>query len=555
MYILTLQTALQMDVALVRKIPFLLLRDGRYYARRVVSQELRSIIGKNELREPLGSDRRLAIERLPIAMVKINAQIDHARMALAAQLERNGKALAARSAPMSEDELARMHYQERLDLDLALRDLSDFWAGRSIDQGYVADTRAIAAGRASNEQIDEILGDVLRKYARRGNIAAEFGSTDWRRIARILADAELEALARTADRDEGIAIKDEHHPSHLAPVRKTVEIEPFVEPVSLRGLLDDHLKSLEAAGRGRSARKAWTPVFEDLISFVKQHRGLKGGASQQADDARRLTAEEIIAWRDAKLAVLSPKTVKDVYIASLKSVLARSVEDRKLVENAAANVKVRASAAPVTREKGFTDTEAASILMTCLNYVPADHANPANRESPHVTASKRWGPWLCALTGARVGEVLQLRKSDVREVDGIRFVRLTPEAGTVKARSYRDVPIHAQLTELGFLDFVARSEDGPLFYAHGADASKLPAQAVYNRIAKWLRALGLIPDGVSPNHGWRHRFKTLAREAGLDPRVVDAIQGHTGRTASDGYGDVTLRAKKAAIDKLDTYKL
>jgi hypothetical protein len=123
-----------MDVALVRKIPFLLLRDGRYYARRVVSQELRSIIGKNELREPLGSDRRLAIERLPIAMVKINAQIDHARMALAAQLERDGKALAARSAPMSEDELARMHYQERLDLDLALRDLSDFWAGRSIGQ-------------------------------------------------------------------------------------------------------------------------------------------------------------------------------------------------------------------------------------------------------------------------------------------------------------------------------------------------------------------------------------------------------------------------------------
>jgi hypothetical protein len=42
-----------MDVALVRKMPFLLLRDGRYHARRVVSQELRSIAGKNELREPL----------------------------------------------------------------------------------------------------------------------------------------------------------------------------------------------------------------------------------------------------------------------------------------------------------------------------------------------------------------------------------------------------------------------------------------------------------------------------------------------------------------------
>lgn len=265
-----------MDVALVRKIPFLLLRDGRYYARRVVSQELRSIIGRNELREPLGSDRRLAIERLPIALVKINAQIDHARMTLAAQLEHDRKTLAARAAPMSEEELARTHYHERLNLDLALRDISNFWAGRSIDEGYVADTRAIAAGRASNEQIDEILGSDLRKYTLRGNIVAAVGSPEWRRIARTLAEAELEALARTVERDEGITIRDEHHPTHLAPVRTTVETEPFVEPVSLRGLLDDHLKRLESEGRGRSARKAWTPVFEDLMTFLKRHRGLKG---------------------------------------------------------------------------------------------------------------------------------------------------------------------------------------------------------------------------------------------------------------------------------------
>lgn len=239
----------------------------------------------------------------------------------------------------------------------------------------------------------------------------------------------------------------------------------------------------------------------------------------------------------------------------MKSVLTRAVEDRRLSENVVANVKVRASATPVLREKGFTDTEAAEILRTCLHYEPSNQANPAKRESPHISASKRWGPWLCAFTGARVGEVLQLRKSDIREVDGISFFRLTPEAGTVKARSFRDVPIHTQLIELGFLDFVARSEDGPLFYSHTADPSKLPAQAVYNRVAKWLQSLGLIPDGVSPNHGWRHRFKTVAMDLGLNPRVVDGIQGHAGRTASDGYGDVTLKAKKVAIDRLKRYDI
>lgn len=127
-----------MGDVLARKIPYFLHRDGRYYARKIVPQELVAIIGKSELREPLGAERAKALELLPIALVKINARIDHARKALAAQLEHDGKDLARRSAPMTPDELARMHYQERLDLDAALRDLSDFWASRSIDEGYVA---------------------------------------------------------------------------------------------------------------------------------------------------------------------------------------------------------------------------------------------------------------------------------------------------------------------------------------------------------------------------------------------------------------------------------
>ena len=542
-------------VALAGKIRFLLLRDGRYYARRVVPQELRSIVGKDELREPLGADRRHAIERLPVALVKINAHLDHARVALAGQLEREGKAKAARSAPLSAEELARTHYQERLALDEALRDISDFWASRSIDDGYVADVRSIAAGRSSNEQINDIFGQDLVKYANRGNISAEAGSPEWRKIARIVADAELEALARSVERDEGSSIRTEQHPAHLAPVPIYDEVEPFIEPVSLRGLLNDHLATLEAAGRGRAARKAWTPVFEDLTMFVKQLRGLKGAATQQADDARRLSADEVIAWRDAKLMSLSPKTVKDVYIASLKSVLSRAVEDRKLTENVAAIVKVRASSPAMAREPGFTDDEAAAILEVCRQYTPAEQSNPANQEAEHVTAAKRWGPWLCAFSGACVGEILQLRKSDIRRADSIDFLRLMPEAGTVKARSYRDVPLHPQLIELGFMEFVAGRKDGPLFYSHSADLSKLPAQAVSARLGKWLQGLNLIPEGVAPTHGWRHRFKTLAIEAGLELRVIDGIQGHAGRTASDGYGSVTLRAKKTAIDKLPTYEL
>ena len=176
MYILTLQITLQSGRRLASKDTLFPPSRRSILRSEIVPPELRAIIGKNELREPLGADRGKALELLPIALVKITARMDLARRALAAQLEHDGKALIQRSAPMTADEVARMHYQDRLDLVATLRDLSDFWASRSIDEGYVAQARAVAAGRANNTEIYELLGDVLDKYARRGNLSAAYGS-------------------------------------------------------------------------------------------------------------------------------------------------------------------------------------------------------------------------------------------------------------------------------------------------------------------------------------------------------------------------------------------
>ena len=65
----------------------------------------------------------------------------------------------------------------------------------------------------------------------------------------------------------------------------------------------------------------------------------------------------------------------------------------------------------------------------------------------------------------------------------------------------------------------------------------------------------MIPEGVAPSHGWRHRFKTVGQEEGVSDRTLDAIQGHASKTAGDNYGDVTIKARKAAIDKFPRYDL
>ncbi|WP_291336806.1 hypothetical protein [Albidovulum sp.] len=49
--------------------------------------------------------------------------------------------------------------------------------------------------------------------------------------------------------------------------------------------------------------------------------------------------------------------------------------------------------------------------------------------------------------------------------EGDRWViRITPDAGTVKAGDYRDVPLHRQIVELGFFDYVKAAAPGPLFH-------------------------------------------------------------------------------------------
>ena len=64
-----------------------------------------------------------------------------------------------------------------------------------------------------------------------------------------------------------------------------------------------------------------------------------------------------------------------------------------------------------------------------------------------------------------------------------------------------------------------------------------------------------IAQGVAPNHGWRHRFKT--RNAGWDTSShtrrhtgTGSGQGQASARVADTYGDVTLRIQVDAIAKL-----
>lgn len=156
-----------------------------------------------------------------------------------------------------------------------------------------------------------------------------------------------------------------------------------------------------------------------------------------------------------------------------------------------------------------------------------------------------------------MNEITQLRAEDVRVVDGVQCIEITPEAGSTKDYRSRLVPLHSHLVEQGFVEAAHQKGEGPLFYDperyRGGSEANPQSKKVGEFLARWVRDLGIDHPQVQPNHGWRHRFKTVARNVDMSGEIRDAIQGHVPRTEGEAYGEFSPIAMKREIEKLPRY--
>lgn len=268
------------------------------------------------------------------------------------------------------------------------------------------------------------------------------------------------------------------------------------------------------------------------------------------DDLDQVTPEKVQAWADQRNAEgIAAKTINDTDIAALRAIFAWGRRRGWLLSNPAENVRIDGRGKKRTREPWFLNDEIAAILTAALA------VQGTKRESPKTTAAKRWVPWLCAYSGARVVEMIQLRKEDVRSEGDGWVIRVNPEAGDVKTDDYRDVPVHEHLIATGFIDFLHQSRPGHLFCDIGKDGTTAgTADGVYKRIYTMVRSL-LTDKRVQPNHAWRYTFKTYGHDAGLDCLTVDAICGHAARTQGEKYRGITVKKRMEAMAAFPRYKL
>jgi integrase len=253
----------------------------------------------------------------------------------------------------------------------------------------------------------------------------------------------------------------------------------------------------------------------------------------------------------------SARTVSDVWVVAPRTVFGWARSQRLIGQNPFTEVRIRVPRKVTTRDNGkaFASDEIKKILSASLAITQA---------RTKMEAAKRWVPWLCAYTGARSGEIAQLRGADYVEQEGVEAILITPAAGTVKTKQARVVPLHEHLIEQGFREFVMASGKGPLFYSEqktptaAPDATNPPKKRyvkVRERIAGWVRELGVTDPEVQPNHAWRHTFKQVCDRYHISERVSDAIAGHAAFTVGRGYGAPSLKDKAAGLKRFPRYQI
>lgn len=338
-------------------------------------------------------------------------------------------------------------------------------------------------------------------------------------VIKIMGEA-ADRLAQNARGDYGPDERAKKFPAAefaLAPAKLTPG------SVSLTSLVDNWAARISTP----DARtiKRYRGVIKSLVAFVGH------------DAAGGLTDTDIVRWHREllKAGTVSHQTFVKVHRAAISTIYSYAMSPqggKKVDRNPAARLFLEGPKETKNRNNWFTMEEARLILGAAL--AAADVAGP--KVAPHNRRAMRWVPWIGAYTGARPGEICQLRRQDFIEVEGIKCFALLPDAGTIKTGKFRHVPIHAHLLEQGIWEFATSAPQGPLFYDRRLTSDR-PWENTTSFLSEWVRKdVGVSDREVRPGHGWRHWFKAKGRTAGIAEEYLDAICGHAPASEGRKYG-------------------
>ena len=280
-----------------------------------------------------------------------------------------------------------------------------------------------------------------------------------------------------------------------------------------------------------NTRRSWTSVIKQFTTYLGH------------EDASKVTTQDVRDWKLYLLNVdgKSIKTIQSSSFPCIRRMFSFAVETHMLIHDPTSGIRIST--------KGFDSEEKTGYTIKEVHYI-LEAARKENKPSI------RWLPFLAAATGARIGELSQLWQEQIKQDDetGIWYIdiRPSPDGGYIKNReSRRKVPLHPAI-ETEFLAFVDTRKGMPLFYKpRKLNPEKIhPAQNITAPLGVWIRSLELDHKNKSPNHAFRHTFKTTVVNAGVSEDIADVLQGHTRQGVSRRYLKYEMKQLLDAVSKI-----
>jgi integrase len=190
-------------------------------------------------------------------------------------------------------------------------------------------------------------------------------------------------------------------------------------------------------------------------------------------------------------------------------------------------------------------------------------------------SARFWVPLIALYSGMRLGEIIQLRMSDIKQdQDGVAYFDITTlqddddgeAAKSLKnTNSVREMPIHTKLFEFGLQELIdERRDEGAarLFMDYGQSTDGRWSQQFSKWFQRYRKQSGVERMVGGKNrvdfHSFRHNFEDVVRNLpDVKQEVRDALQGHGENGVSAQYGTGVYRKtlseamKQVAYDDLD----
>ena len=255
---------------------------------------------------------------------------------------------------------------------------------------------------------------------------------------------------------------------------------------------------------------------------------------------RDLSIKEVMKLKLSQKEIQTPQNINK-RITKLSVFGNWGVRQGLLITNPFSGMKFSVKKQPHTRQP-FTAGELRIIFKpeTYLKWtIHFSHPYRKDRVSNHLPYY--WIFLLGIFSGMRTNEMCQILLSQVKKEKGIWFIFIedSEETKVKTENAIRKVPLHPQLIDLGFVDYVTaqkKSKRGRLFWELSEDRDGFASHVSRHYNQRFLPAVGVWKKYTKVLYCTRHTFINKLYSEMVDENVIKVLIGHEKEFTMKHYG-------------------